>query len=103
MEKLLDVFIGYLRAERGLSGETVEAYARDLAAYFADLSSAGVGSADRITQEHVAAHLGALTDRGLSTRTRARHLSALVTFHRLRCAQNLARSDPPDDVDSPAL
>jgi len=103
MEKLLDAFIEYLRAERGLSGETVEAYALDLAAYLADLSAAGVRSADQITQERVAAHLGALADRGLSTRSRARHLSALRTFHRFLCAENLARSDPTEDVDSPRI
>jgi integrase/recombinase XerD len=101
MEQLLDVFIGYLRAERGLSGKTVEAYARDLAAYFADLAQAGIRGAQQITQEHVAAHLDALAERGLSARSRARHLSALRTFHRFLCAENISRADPTEDVDSP--
>src|SRR5262249_50949861 len=103
MDELLDAFIGHLRAERGLSGETVDAYARDLAVYFADLAKAGVATADQITREHVDDHLGALADRGLSTRSRARHLSALRTFHRFLCAENLARSDPTEDVDGPRI
>ena len=41
MEGYLDAFIAFIRAERGLSGKTVDAYAADLTVYFADLQRAG--------------------------------------------------------------
>src|SRR5712692_10915431 len=103
MEELLDVFIGYLRAERGLSGKTVEAYASDLAAYFEDLTREGVRGANDITRDHVSRHLTSLASRGLSTRSQSRHLSALRTFHRFLCAESLADADPTEDVDSPRM
>ena len=101
MEHALDLFIGHLRAERGLSGNTVDSYGRDLAAYFAHLKKEAIGEAAQIRREHVLSHLTALTRRGLSSRSQARHLSAIRTFHRFLLAEGLAGSDPTDDVDSP--
>jgi len=42
MEGLLDQFIAFIRAERGLSGKTVDAYAGDLTTYFEDLRALGL-------------------------------------------------------------
>jgi integrase/recombinase XerD len=101
VERALDLFIAYLRAERGLSGNTVDAYARDLEDYFRDLAQKQVTEPDRVRREHVLAHLDGLGDRGLSSRSQARHLSALRTFHRFLCAEGVAPVDPTDDITSP--
>ncbi len=101
MEGALDVFIGYLRAERGLSGNTVDAYARDLSDYFGDLARHGICEPIQIRREHILAHLTALAARGLSRRSQARHLSAIRTFHRFLLGEGLAAGDPADDIDSP--
>jgi len=101
VERALDLFIAYLRAERGLSGNTVDAYARDLEDYFRDLSKLRITEPDRVRREHVLAHLDMLGDRGLSSRSQARHLSAIRTFHRFLCAEGVAPADPTDDIPSP--
>ncbi len=101
MERALDLFIAYLHAERGLSGNTVDAYARDLEDYFRDLSKLRISEPERVRREHVLAHLDCLGDRGLSSRSQARHLSAIRTFHRVLCAEGVAPSDPSDDIPSP--
>ncbi len=63
MSKLLpflDLFVGYLHAERGLAVRTVEAYAADLAEYLGGLDAAGVQAPDGIRAVHVRGHLDVL-------------------------------------------
>jgi len=101
MEGFLDLFVTYLRAERGLSGKTVDAYAADLTAYFRDLAVRGVSGLSEITQEHVAGHLRALGEKGLGKRSQARHLAALRSFHRFLVSEKLVGQDPTEDLDTP--
>ncbi len=101
MEGLLDAFIAFIRAERGLSGKTVDAYAADLTAYFEDLRAHGLHDVRRVGQEEVLEHLRRLGQRGLSRRSQARHLAALRGFHRFLVAEQHAPKDPTEDVDTP--
>jgi integrase/recombinase XerD len=101
VEAALDLFIAYLRAERALSGNTVDAYCRDLQDYFRHLARGGIVDPGGVKREHVFEHLEALARRGLSSRSRARHLSAMRTFHRFLCAEGVAARDPTEDIDSP--
>ncbi len=101
MNRALEMFIAYLRAERGLSANTVDAYGRDLRDYFRSLARAKIDEPSAIRREHVLAHLEALAARGLSSRSQARHLSAIRTFHRFLQAEGVVSGDPSDDVDRP--
>jgi integrase/recombinase XerD len=101
VEPLLDLFISYLRAERGLSGKTVDAYAADLTVYFSDLKKAGITAPEAVTQAHVLGHLASLGKRGLARRSQARHLAAVRGFHRFLQSEKLAANDPTEDLDTP--
>ncbi|KFE70030.1 site-specific tyrosine recombinase XerD [Hyalangium minutum] len=101
MEGLLDAFIAFIRAERGLSGKTVDAYAADLTVYFEDLRARGILDVARMTKEDVVEHLRRLGQRGLSRRSQARHLAAVRGFHRFLIAEKLAEKDPTEDMDTP--
>jgi integrase/recombinase XerD len=102
VEHFLDAFIAYLRAERGLSGNTVDAYATDLSRYFAQLKATlGVRSLEEVRGEHVREHLRHLSRRGLSKKSQARHLASLRTFHRFLVAERLCKVDPTEDVETP--
>lgn len=101
MDGFLDLFITYLRAERGLSGRTVDAYAHDLEVYFADLARAGLQTPTDATPEHLRGHLDLLQDRSLSRRSQARHLAAIRMFHRFLVAERLTSNDPSEDIDTP--
>jgi integrase/recombinase XerD len=101
MEGLLDAFIAFIRAERGLSGKTVDAYAADLTVYFEDLRARGIHDVTRVTKEDVVEHLRRLGQRGLSRRSQARHLAAVRGFHRFLIAEKLAEKDPTEDMDTP--
>ncbi|HYH94477.1 site-specific tyrosine recombinase XerD [Hyalangium sp.] len=101
MEGLLDAFIAFIRAERGLSGKTVDAYAADLTVYFEDLRARGIAEVARVTEGDVVEHLRRLAQRGLSRRSQARHLAAVRVFHRFLIAEKWAEKDPTEDMDTP--
>lgn len=97
---LLDHYVTYLRAERNLGGKTVDAYALDLRDYLTELAGRGV-EVERVTREDVLEHLAWLGARGLSPRSRARHLAAIRGFHRFLEDEKLAPANPTDDLDTP--
>src|SRR5688572_10730353 len=103
MEHLRDAFIAYLRAERGLSGKTVDAYGADLARYGGYLTKARVSDADDVRQSHVEGHLDALAEQGLSPRSRARHLAAIRMFHRFLVDEQHAKADPTENIETPSF
>ncbi len=100
LEPYLDAFVAYLRAERGLSPRTVEAYATDLVDYLDSLPRTEVRTADAVRQEHVRRHLATL-GRRLSPRSQARHLAAIRMFHRFLVAERHAKDDPTEQVETP--
>lgn len=97
---LLDHYVTYLRAERNLGGKTVDAYGLDLRDYLTELAARGV-EVERVTREDVLEHLAWLGAKGLSPRSRARHLAAIRGFHRFLEDEKLAPTDPTDDLDTP--
>lgn len=86
-------FLGALRSERGLALNTVVAYRRDLADYFAYLDSHSAGS--------VAGFARDLADRGLARSTRARKIVAVRGYHRFLVAEGFSDDDPTVLVDVP--
>jgi integrase/recombinase XerD len=101
VEGLLDIFVGYLRAERGAAAKTVEAYASDVNRWLEALRERGVREADAIARDHVVDYIQSLSRGGLSARSQARHLASLRVFHRFLVAERLSKSDPTEDVDTP--
>lgn len=103
LEPLLDLFLTYIRVERGLRPKTVDAYGSDLQRYLDFLHREGVTAPDAILPEHVSAHLAALEKAGLSPRSQARHLAAIRMFHRFLLGDRITEKDPARAVDRPKL
>ena len=101
MDALLDPFIVYLRAERGLAARTVDAYAADLKVYFDELRARGLSEISAVRREDVIEHLRALSRHGLSPRSQARHLAAIRQLHVFLHDEELSPADPTEDVDTP--
>jgi integrase/recombinase XerD len=96
----VESFLEMASAERGVSANTLEAYARDLADFAAFLAARGcaleAGDAGDIRE-----YLAWLARSGLSPRTSARRLSALRQFHRFLLAEGVRADDPCLVIDSP--
>jgi integrase/recombinase XerD len=93
-------FLDYLRAEAGLSENTIAAYGRDVGAWLRRLEKERRAPAEA-DRESVLEHLAAERARGLSARSLARALAALRTFHRFLAGEGRAAADPTSGIDAP--
>ncbi len=96
-----DEFISYLRIERGLSDNTIQAYSRDLLRFFEFLGNRGL-SPLAVTPEALSeylAHLGA----SLSLRSCARNLSTLKVFFRFLVADGKTAANPARLLSIPKI
>jgi len=103
LEPLVDLFLDFLRIERGLAHNTLEAYGSDLREYLDCMASGAIAQADAIEPERIARHLLELHRRGLSHRSQARHLAAIRGLHRFLVRERHARRDPTEDLETPRV
>ena len=94
-----DEFLVSIRAERGLSPNTVAAYRRDLIEYGSTLD--GLSDPEG-TEESVRVHLEALRSRQLAASSVARKFASIRAFHRFLVAEGLADSDPTVALAAPS-
>ena len=92
-QKLTDLFLDMLAAERGAALNTLAAYRRDLEDFSAHLRTRrrAIGAA---TGEVVRSYLAALHTRGLSPSSVARRLSAIRQLYRFLYAEGHRGDDP---------
>ena len=93
-------WLDHLRVERGLSANTLVAYARDLRllAHFAD--ERGSGLLD-LRAADLADFAGVLRARGLQARSQARHVFAVRGFFGFALREGLIDRDPTENVRAP--
>ncbi len=100
---LVDEFLNTLRVERGVSDNTLSAYARDLQKYLAFLEEQKIPAPEKVGLPDVQAFLAGLRDSGLSPRSAARTISTLRTFHRFLAGQGYVQSDPTALLRTPRV
>jgi integrase/recombinase XerD len=101
MDELADQFINYLRVERGLADNTVQAYSRDLSRFFFFLEERKITPLE-ISREQISEHLGILA-RGLSSKSVVRNISTIKTFFRFLVSEGIIKSSPARLLESPRL
>lgn len=97
--RALPAYLDHLAVERGLARASVAAYRRDLEAFGAWLETQG--GSGRPDRETLRRYLRAVRERGLSSRSAARALSALRGFFAFACARLGWRDDPSADLVNP--
>lgn len=97
-------FKNYLRLERSLSGNSVEAYVRDVEKLeeFLELSKIDLAPA-RIQEEHLSAFLKYIAELGLAAHSQARMLSGVKAFFKYLLLENEITEDPTELLESPRL
>ena len=98
--RLVVGFLEALASGRGASGNTIEAYRRDLSEYVDHLREQGT---DAVTAgpAHVRAYLSSGSAKGLKAASLARRLSAIRQFHKHLYAEGRRRDDPTLAIDGP--
>lgn len=100
----LDDFLRYVRKERKLSPNTVDAYRRDVdqfARFLREWLATGDWSWDVVDRRAIRAFLGELDLQGLARSTVARKLSAVRTFFRFLHRNGRVASNPAKPVRTP--
>lgn len=103
MKEFIDEFINFIAVERGLAQNTLWAYRRDLNKYMDFLSEKGVKGIEQVTRDHVTKSMFAQKERGISTSSICRSLTAIKMFHRFLVRERLAKEDPANLVDTPKI
>ena len=99
-ERLIELFLDMLAAERGAARNTLEAYRRDLDDFAIDPSVAKNGIA-AATSDDVRSHLARLAKRGLASSSVARRLSAIRQLYRFLYSEGHRADDPAAVLEGP--
>ena len=97
-------FGNFLKIERSLSGNSVEAYLRDvrLLRQFGESKLSGISPLE-ITANHIRDFLQFLNEMGISAHSQARILSGLKSFYRYLMFEELIGKDPTALIEGPRL
>ncbi|WP_319409822.1 site-specific tyrosine recombinase XerD [uncultured Desulfosarcina sp.] len=97
----MDQYQTFLVMEKGLSKKTIEAYSTDLMRFGLFLEKKKAARAADIDTGLILAYLIHLRDRGLSARSRARHLVSLRGFFKFLKNEKIIEKNPAQQVDLP--
>lgn len=101
MDALIDRFFNHLSVEKGLSPNTLSAYAQDLQKLARFLEQKGISGPDRIERKEILLFLSDLKRRALAASSTARILSTLRTFFQFLINEGILRHDPLAHIRSP--
>jgi integrase/recombinase XerD len=98
----ISAYLTHVRVEKGLSPNTVSAYARDMFKFeaFAKKNKLALKS---ISRDDLVDFLGSLYRQKLESRTVARHLVTVRNFFRFAQIQELITDDPSLNLESPKI
>jgi integrase/recombinase XerC len=98
-------FLDYLEKEKGYSGNTLDAYKRDLSQFEAFISTLSIpDSLDKIMEKRTfRAFTASLSDRKLKSRSIARKVAALKSFSKYCVKRHLMPNNPSRSIVAPRL
>ena len=102
-EKIRNDYIRYLRVERRLSANTVDAYRRDLEEFSHFIMRNYDVAPERVEQHMVERFMAWLYDRNRSAASQARRLSGVKSFYNYLLINDRVEHLPTDNVDNPRL
>ncbi len=103
MKELIDTFLNYLSVERGLSGNTIISYRRDLNNYLDFIEKSHIEALSKISKDNITNFMLAQRDKGIAPNSVARRLAAIRMFHRFLTRERILKTDPSTLIDSPKL
>lgn len=101
-ERELKRYLTYVKLEKGLTANTIDAYQIDLQRYLLFVGDTrGVGNLSGIAVHHIESYLEELAALGLGTSSVVRALSSIRGFHQFAMADGLAEANPAAVIDIP--
>jgi len=102
MQAYLDIFLDYLRIEKGLSSNTVNAYRADLEKYFIFLKRKGKKNLEEVTKEDIVDFLFSLRETHAISSI-VRFFSSIRSFYRFLFREKILKTDPTQLIEYPKL
>lgn len=104
LEDHLKDFIHFLLVEKGLSENTMISYERDLKRYLSNLKTVqAIKGIDEVQRTHILQFIGELKNEGKSSKTIARHIASIRSFHQFLLRDKAASHDPTVHIETPKL
>lgn len=104
MDTHLKDFIHFLIVEKGLAENTIVSYERDLKSYIIFLKEKEkITSFQEVKRINIVHFLGLLKEQGKSTRTIARHIASIRSFHHFLLREKVTSEDPTVHIELPHL
>lgn len=104
MQDAVADYLHFLQVERQLSMNTLTSYERDLKVYIKDLVKVQqIASLDKVERIHILSHLQSLKSGGKSSRTLARHISSIRSFHQFLLRERVSNTDPTVHLEMPQM
>ncbi|MCA1030608.1 site-specific tyrosine recombinase XerD [Bacillus timonensis] len=102
MEDHLRDFIHYLVVERRMADNTVISYERDLKKYVQYIVKVErVESFQQVTRGHIIQFLKELKESGKSSKTIARQIASIRSFHQFMLREQIVQQDPTVHIETP--
>lgn len=97
-------FESFLKLERSLSSNSIEAYLRDVEklVQFFDFSNIDLGPQE-IENKHLSEFLNWLFDMGIGARSQARIISGIKAFYNYLLMEDIVKKDPTTLIDTPKI
>jgi integrase/recombinase XerD len=97
-------FQAYLKLEKSLSGNSIEAYTRDIEKLyrFADTPATKINP-EQITLANLREFITAVNELGMIASTQARILSGIKAFYKYMLMEDIIKSDPSELLESPKI
>lgn len=97
-------FKTYLRLEKSLSANSIEAYEHDISKLVQFLEYNNIGlAASQLKTEHLRNFLKWVNELGMTATSQARILSGLRAFYKYLLMENVVNADPTELLDSPKI
>ncbi len=103
-QQAIKQFRNYLKLERSLSGNSVNAYVHDIQKLqqFIELSNPALKPAD-LQQKHLEEFLQYITELHLNARSQSRMISGIKSFYKYLLLEDIVESNPSALIESPKL
>lgn len=104
MEDNLKDFIHYLIVEKGLAKNTIISYERDLKSYVKYLRNVeSIKDLNEVQRTQIVQFLKFLKEQEKSTKTMARHIASVRSFHQFLLREKAVDHDPSVHIETPQL
>ncbi|MFH2090872.1 MAG: site-specific tyrosine recombinase XerD [Pseudomonadota bacterium] len=101
MDALTQQYLDYLIVEKGLSNNSLASYSTDMVQYITFLEKNGINDLNNVDTTVILAWMVDLSKKGLSAKSRARHLITVRGLYKFLINENLVTTNPVKHVEIP--